>query len=47
MIGSRTLPFETKIRLISQFGSIGKAEKMLEYYRGKPGSLRASTNGEE
>lgn len=36
MIGARSLPFETKVRILSQFGSIGKAEKMREYYRGKP-----------
>lgn len=47
MIGTRSLPFETKIRILSQFGSTGKAEKMREYYRGKPGSLRASTDTEE
>ncbi len=47
MIGSRSLPFETKIRILSQFGSTGKAEKMNQYYHGKPGSLRASTDTEE
>ena len=47
LIGTRSLPFETKVRLLSQFGSVGNAEKMLAYYRGKPGSLRASTDNEE
>jgi hypothetical protein len=47
LIGTRSLPFETKVRLLSQFGSVGNAEKMLEYYRGRPGSLRASTDNEE
>lgn len=47
LIGTRSLPFETKVRLLSQFGSIGSAENMLAYYRGKPGSLRASTDNEE
>lgn len=47
LIGTRSLPFETKVRLLSQFGSAGNAEKMLAYYRGKPGSLRASTDTEE
>lgn len=46
-IGTSSLPFETKIRLLSQFGSVGKTEQMLEYYRGRPGSLRASTDTEE
>lgn len=46
MIGARSLPFETKVRILSQFGSIGKAENMSNYYRGKPGSLRSSTNTE-
>jgi len=46
MIGSRSLAFETKIKILSQFGSAGKAEKMRDYYKGKPGSLRASTDTE-
>lgn len=47
MIGARSLPFDTKIRILGQFGSTGKAEKMLEYYKGKPASLRSSTDTEE
>jgi hypothetical protein len=47
MVGTRTLPFETKVRLLSQFGSAGKAENMLNYYQGKPGSLRSSLHREE
>lgn len=47
LIGTRSLPFETKVRLLSQFGSVGNAEKMLAYYRGTPDSLRASTDNEE
>lgn len=47
VIATRNLPLETKIRILSQFGSVGKAEKMLEYYRGNPSSLRASTDNEE
>lgn len=46
MIGARSLPFETKVRILSQFGSIGRAQDMLNYYRGKPSSLRSSTNTE-
>lgn len=46
MIGSRSLPFETKIKILSEFGSAGRAEKMVRYYGGKPGSLRSSTDTE-
>lgn len=42
LVSTRNLDFGTKIKLLSQFGSIGKAEQMTEYYRGKPGSLRNS-----
>ncbi len=47
IIGTGNLPFETKIRLLSQFGSVAKAEDMLKYYRGQPGSLRSSMDTEE
>lgn len=33
MIGSRSLPFETKVRILGQFGSTGRAEKMQDYYK--------------
>lgn len=46
ILGTRNLPFETKVRILSQFGSAGKAEQMLEYYRGNPASLRRSTDNE-
>lgn len=46
-VSTRGLPFDTKIHILSQFGSVGSAEKMLQYYRGKPDSLRASTQTEE
>lgn len=46
MIGSRSLPYKTKIKILSQFGSAGKAEKMRDYYHGKPSSLRTSTDTE-
>lgn len=47
VIATRNLPLKTKIRLLSQFGSAGKAEQMLEYYRGNPASLRSSTDTAE
>lgn len=47
IVGTANLPFETKVRLLSQFGSIAKAEEMLQYYRGQPGSLRSSMDTEE
>lgn len=48
IISTHHLSFETKIRLLSQFGSVGKAEQMTEYYRGRPESLRKSTlSGDE
>lgn len=46
IVGARSLPFETKVRILGQFGSIGRAENMSNYYRGKPVSLRSSTNTE-
>lgn len=44
IIATRNLPTKTKIRLLSQFGSAGKTEQMLEYYRGNPATLRSSTD---
>ena len=46
-MSTRNVPFETKIRLLSQFGSIGKVEKMEDYYKGKPDSIRRSTMTED
>lgn len=47
IVGTASLPLVTKIRLLSQFGSVAKAEEMLKYYRGQPESLRSSMDTED